>query len=490
MASNEQETHKNSNIVLFPFMAQGHIIPFLALALHIEQRLQNNQNHSITLINTPLNIKKLRSSLPPTSSIRLLEIPFQSSDHGLPPCTENTDVLPYPLIIRLLQASTTLRPAFKARLRDLAVGNNRLCIIADIFFGWTATVANEIGAFHAVFSGAGGFGLACYYSIWTALPHRNSDEFFQLDDFEEASRIHKTQLPLSILEADGSDPWSLFQSKNLPAWGDSDGILFNTVEEFDSIGLSYFRKKLGIPAWAIGPVLHNRGISSNSCKAWLDTKPEKSVLYVSFGSNNTINPLQMMELGKALESSKRDFIWVVRPPMGFDINSEFQAEEWLPEGFEKKTAGRGLLIRKWAPQVEILCHKSTGGFLSHCGWNSVLESLSCGVPMIGWAMAGEQFFNVKMLEEELGVCVELARGKSCEVRWEVIEEKIEVVMNGEKEKGIEMRRKAMEVKEMMRNAMDDGGGRRKGSSLIALDEFLTAATTTKSMKVTAMDGSG
>ncbi|CAI0449974.1 unnamed protein product [Linum tenue] len=476
---------------MFPFMAQGHIIPFLALAHHIER----TQNHSrITFVNTKLNIQKLRSSLPPDSTIHLLEIPFESSDHGLPPATENTDVLPYPLIVRLLDASTSLRPAFKTLVHDLIAGGDRpLCIISDIFFGWTATVAKELGVFHAVFSGAGGYGLACYYSIWTSLPPRQSEEF-ALEDFE-GIRIQKTQLPLSILEADGSDSWSLFQNKNLPAWVDSSGILFNTVEEFDWIGLSYFKKKLGIPAWAIGPVLlssesrdragksSESGVSSNSCKAWLDGKPERSVLYVSFGSHNTISPAQMMELGKALESSGRNFIWAVRPPIGFDINSDFRSEEWLPEGFEEKTSGRGLLVEKWAPQVEILSHRATGGFLTHCGWNSVLESLSFGVPMIGWAMAGEQFFNVKFLEEELGVCVEAARGKTCEVSSETIRSKIEMVMDGEGEKGIEIRRKASEVKEMMRKAMCDSDAGGKGSSLKSLDEFFMAAK--KSMTATA-----
>ncbi|GMY16372.1 UDP-glycosyltransferase 92A1-like [Fagus crenata] len=96
------------HIVMFPFMAQGHIIPYLALALQIEQR----KNYSITFVNTPLNIKNLKSSLPPNSSIHLLEIPFSSSNHGLPPDTENTNILPYHLIINLIEASTSLKPSF------------------------------------------------------------------------------------------------------------------------------------------------------------------------------------------------------------------------------------------------------------------------------------------------------------------------------------------------------------------------------------------
>ncbi|KAJ6307307.1 hypothetical protein OIU76_017157 [Salix suchowensis] len=399
------------NIVMFPFMAQGHIIPFLALALHIEK----TKSFTITFVNTPLNIKKLKSSIPPGSSIKLLEIPFNSSDHGLPPNSENTDILPYPLIISLLHASTSLKPAFKTLIEDIIEeqeGKPPLCIIADIFFGWTATVAKDLGVFHAIFSGAGGFGLACYYSVWSALPHRevDSDEF-ELKDFKEASRFHVSQLPLSILAADGSDSWSVFQRMNLPAWVDSNGILFNTVEEFDQLGLMYFRKRLGRPAWAIGPVLlsvdhraragKQSGISADFLKNWLDTKPVSSVLYVSFGSNNTISTSQMMQLALALEGSGKNFIWVVRPPIG------------------------------------------------------------------------EQFFNVKFLEEELGVCVEIARGKTCEVRHEDMKAKFELVMN-ETEKGKEMRRKASEVKEMIRNAIRDEDGFR-GSSVKELDDFFQAA---------------
>ncbi|GMY16370.1 UDP-glycosyltransferase 92A1-like [Fagus crenata] len=479
------ERNRKENIVLFPFMAQGHIIPFLALALHIEQK----KKYTITLVNTPLNIKKLRSSLPPNSSIRLLEIPFSSSDYGLPPNTENTDALPYHLVIHLIQASTSLKTSFKKLIENLIEqGDSPLCIIADIFFGWTASVAKDLNLFHAIFSGASGYGLACYYSIWMNLPHRNdvdSDEFY-LPDFAEASRIHVTQLATSMREADGTDAWSIFhRKKNLLEWVNSDGILFNTVEEFDFVGLSYFKRKLGKPAWPIGPVLLSHksqarvgkegGTSSELCIEWLNTKPLNSVLYVSFGSMNTISASQMMQLAMGLETSGKNFIWVVRPPIGFDINSEFKANKWLPQGFEERIKGsrKGLLVHNWAPQVEILSHKSVSTFLSHCGWNSVLESLSHGVPIIGWAMAAEQFFNVKLLEEEMGVCVEVARGKSCEVRHEDIVQKIELVMN-ETQKGKEMRRKACHVMEMIKNAMKDEVGL-KGSSVKALDDFFSAA---------------
>lgn len=318
------------------------------------------------------------------------------------------------------------------------------------------------------------------------LPHRKVDSAeFSLADFEEASTIHISQLPKNLLEADGTDLWSNLIQGSLSAWADSDGLLFNTVEGFDQLGLLYFRRKLDRPVWPIGPVLlssesrssfgKETSVTPELCQEWLNSKPPKSVLYVSFGSMNTISVSQMMQLAMALEASRKNFVWVVRPPIGYDINSEFKANEWLPEGFEDRmrSSSRGLLIHRWASQVDILSHGAVSAFLSHCGWNSTLEALSQGVPLLGWAMAAEQFFNVKVLEEKVGVCVEVARGKSCEVRHEDLVEKIKLVMN-DTEKGNEMRRKASEVSEMINNAMKNENAV-KGASIRAMDDFFNAA---------------
>lgn len=470
---------------MFPFMAQGHIIPFLALALEIQKK----RGCTITFVNTPLNIKKLRSSLPPNTSIRLVEIPFNSSDHGLPPNTENTNALPYPLIFRFIEASLSLKLPFRKLISELIAEQNGhlpLCLVVDMFFGWCVEIAHEFGVSHAIFVGGGGFGMACYYSLWTNMPHLGADsDEFTLPDFPEASKIHVTQLPENLRLADGNDPFAVFLKKVFPEWLNSDGLLVNTVGELDKIGLMYFRRKIGGAVWPVGPVLLSMenhagagkvpGITPDPCNKWLDSKPLNSVLYICFGSQNTISESQMMQLATALEFSGKYFIWVVRPPIGFDINSEFKAEEWLPQGFEQRIQDRkrGLLVHKWAPQVEILSHKSISAFLSHCGWNSVLEALSHGVPIIGWPMAADQFSNVVLLEKEVGVCVEVARGPRCEVKHEDIVKKIELVMN-DTEKGKEMRRKAHEVRDIIKDAIRDEEGF-KGSSVKAMDEFFSAA---------------
>ncbi|KAI5433542.1 hypothetical protein KIW84_020724, partial [Lathyrus oleraceus] len=162
-------------------------------------------------------------------------------------------------------------------------------------------------------------------------------------------------------------------------------------------------------------------------------------------------------LAEGLEESGIFFIWVIRPPFGFDINAEFKAE-WLPEGFEErmKLSKRGLLVHKWGPQLEILSHKSTGAFLSHCGWNSVLESLSQGVPIISWPLAAEQAYNAKMLVEEMCVCVELTRTVESVISKDDVKKVIKIVMDQEG-KGKEMKEKANQIAVYMREATIERG---------------------------------
>lgn len=483
---------------MFPLMAQGHIIPFLALANLIQRRT----NSTITFIGTPLNIQRLKTTLPPNSQIRLTPIPFNSSDHGLPPGAENTDSLPIPLIISLYEASQSLQPSFEKILIHIIEEESHppICIIADIFLGWTVEIAKKLGIFHAVFTTMGGYGTAAVIPLWLHLPHSltDSDEF-HLPGFPDSFRLHRSQMSSYMRAANGKDQWSVFFGRQISLSLGSDGMLCNTVEEVEKMGLELLRKNTKLPVWSVGPLLppslfspsspsgeitsqrvgKESGISSEVCMSWLNLHRPSSVLYISFGSQNTISAAQMMQLANGLEKCGRDFMWVVRPPIGHDINGEFRAE-WLPDGFEERVLARkqGILVRKWAPQVEILAHESTGAFLSHCGWNSVLESLSHGVPIIGWPLASEQFYNSKMMVEELGVCVEIARGNGGggggEMECGRVEKVIEMVM-GETEKGKEMKRKAKEMKEMIRAAVREEDGSEKGSSIRALDDFIQTA---------------
>ncbi|KAI3917299.1 hypothetical protein MKW92_040880 [Papaver armeniacum] len=469
MNTQQQDDH----IIMFPFMAQGHIIPFLALAKLISQRKPNTK---ITLVSTPLNIKYLHSTLTSETStayknISLAELPFSCTDHGLPPNSDNTDSLPSHLIVSLFHASETLKPSFNNLITEIIRTEKRVpgCIISDIFLGWVNETAKRVGTLHFSFT-------TCE---------------FHLPKFPDTCRLHISQLTLNLRETDKETPFTIFLQQQISLSLRSDGMLCNSVEEIEILGLETLRSYMDPkPVWTIGPLLppfllgngsavsnlrtvrKNFGISPESC----NHKKPSSVVYISFGSQNTIRPSKMRELALGLEKSGKCFIWVLRPPSEFDIESEFKWE-WLPEGFVErmKKSQKGLLVKKWAPQLEILCHKSTGAFLSHCGWNSVLESLSQGVPIIGWPLEVEQCYNSKMMEEEMGVCAELARVDG-EVFSEDVKKIIEDVMDGNK--GDEMRKKAMVIAEKIRGAMreDIGDDHSKGSSVRSVDDFLATVT--------------
>uniref|UniRef100_A0A5B7CC57 Glycosyltransferase n=1 Tax=Davidia involucrata TaxID=16924 RepID=A0A5B7CC57_DAVIN len=479
------------HIVMLPFMAQGHIIPFLALARQIQQ----TTGFTITIANTPLNIQHLQSTIAKQSQINLVALPFNSADHGLPPGIENTETLSLHQIITLFRASSTLEAPCRRLISDIAAKEGRppLCIISDVFFGWATNVAISTGTVNVSFSTGGAYGSAAYVSLWQNLPHRFTDgDEFCLPGFPDSCRFHISQLHQFLRAADGTDAWSRFFQPQISLSLRSCGWLCNAVEEIEPLGLEILRKYIKLPVWAIGPLLppsmlnpsssssnvsgqragREPGLSPEKCVEWLDLYPQDSVLFISFGSQNTISPSQMMELAKGVEDSGVAFIWVIRPPVGFDLKGEFRAE-WLPEGFEERMVERkrGLLVHNWAPQVEILSHRSTGAFLSHCGWNSIMESLSQGVPMIGWPLAAEQGYNSKMLVEEMGVCIELTRGVQTSIVKEEVKRVIEFVMD-RKGKGGEMKRKSVEIGELIRAAVREEGGH-KGSSLQAMDDFVS-----------------
>ncbi|XVF37742.1 hypothetical protein REPUB_Repub20aG0036000 [Reevesia pubescens] len=494
MNPDDQQIH----IVMLPMMGHGHLIPFLALA----KQIHNRTGFNITIANTPLNIQYLQSTLHPQNSnsegIYLAELPFNSADHGLPPNTENTENMPLDQIGKLLTSSVSLKTPFHNFLSDIIEkqGKPPFCIISDFLFGWVVDVANSTGTVNITFATAGAYGSLAYLSFWLNLPHLHTDsKEFGLPGFPERCRFHVSQLQNFMKNADGNDPCSRFMQSQFSGCLQSFGWFCNTVEEIEPLGLELLRKYTKFPVWSIGPLLPKQllnksqsssssstyrqhsgkepGISPEKCLQWLGLHSPDSVLYISFGSQNTISPSQMMELAIGLEESGNPFIWVIRPPLGFDLKAEFRSE-WLPEGFEDRMAKsiQGLLVKNWAPQLEILSHKSTGAFLSHCGWNSTLESLSQGVKIIGWPIAAEQPYNSKMLVEEMGVSVELTRGTQSTISGEEVKKVIQLVMDKEG-KGGDMKKKAEEIAEYIRAAVREEG-QEKGSSIKALDDFVSA----------------
>ncbi|GFS43022.1 UDP-glucosyl transferase 72E1 [Actinidia rufa] len=158
----------------------------------------------------------------------------------------------------------------------------------------------------------------------------------------------------------------------------------------------------------VGPLVQDTNIGEHKdtqIMQWLGTKDKFSTVFVSFGSESFLSKEEMEEMAHGLELSKVNFIWVVRFP---NVGEKIELEEALPKGFLDRLGNRGLVVEDWAPQAQILAHSSTGGFVSHCGWNSILESLKFGVPVIAMPMKYDQPMNARLVED-VGVAAEVKR---------------------------------------------------------------------------------
>jgi hypothetical protein len=187
------------------------------------------------------------------------------------------------------------------------------------------------------------------------------------------------------------------------------GALANTFEWLEPKAVKATKDgspRPGVPLprlFYIGPLVdeeRGREVKQNECLTWLDSQPAESVVFLCFGSASSVPAEQLREIAVGLERSGHAFLWIVRAPVApgadststrrFDGRGQAALEALLPVGFLDRTRGRGLVVSTWAPQVQALRHRATGALVTHCGWNSTLEALTAGVPLVCWPMYAEQ----------------------------------------------------------------------------------------------------
>ncbi|CAL4954967.1 unnamed protein product [Urochloa decumbens] len=222
------------------------------------------------------------------------------------------------------------------------------------------------------------------------------------------------------------------------------------------------------PVVCIGPLIKSKevlGEGGEECLAWLDAQPEASVVFLCFGSIGRFSAEQIREVAAGLEASGQRFLWVVRaPPGGGDAARKLVGKPpepdlgaLLPEGFLARTEGRGLVVKSWAPQRDVLAHAAVGAFVTHCGWNSVLEAVMAGVPMVAWPLYAEQRLNRVFLEEEmrLAVAVEGYDGERELVAAEEVAAKVRWLM--ESDGGRALRERTLAAMRQAHDALREGG---------------------------------
>ncbi|XWS57357.1 hypothetical protein CRYUN_Cryun09bG0167600 [Craigia yunnanensis] len=462
------------HFVLFPFMAQGHMIPMIDIA-----RLLAQQGMIITIVTTPRNAARFKTILDRAIesglSIRLVELLFPCLESGLPEGCENFDMLPsLSLALKFFQAANKLQEPVQKLLEEIRPRPRPSCIISDTLLTYTLNIATLFQIPRVVFLGVSCFCLLCLYNLHLSkILERITSEshYFSLPNMPDKVEFTKLQLPVVLNDGNLKE----FCEQTLETDLASYGVVINTFEELEPEYVREYRKARGYKVWCIGPVsLCNKdsldkaqrgnkaSVDEYQCQRWLDSQEPGSVIYACLGSLSNVIPSQSIELGLGLEASNRPFVWVMR---GGDASSE--VEKWiLEDGFEERTKGRGLLIRGWAPQVVILSHRAIGGFLTHCGWNSTIEAITAGVPLITWPLFGDQFCNEKLVVQllqigvRIGVEEPMMWGEEAKVgvlvKKEDVKKAVERLMDVGEE-GEERRKRAKKLGEMAEKALEVRG---------------------------------
>nr|AYA22041.1 UFGT9 [Fagopyrum tataricum] len=390
----------------------------------------------------------------PNLSINLSLLP-SPSDPDLPTGSESLDSLPsLELRTRFLVACNSLLQPTRSILKNINLKPSFL--ISS--FHWTSDLASEFGIPRFNFGTVSCFTLFVTHQmqahnlIGNGKP--DSDPFV-IPGLPHRIEFTNAQLPLMLRKSVGNAGKNA-RNQSVRSLDSCDGILMNTFEDLE---FDYCKLYQGIKenVFCIGPLSSISPVDENhACLKWLDSvKEPNSVIYICFGSMARVSSRQLNEIGLGLKRSNQKFIWVVR---------EGDFEDGELDFVEDGLNGRGLVVRKWAPQVAILSHVAVGGFVTHCGWNSVMEGVCAGVPMVTWPLFAEQFYNEKLVVDVLQVGVRVGVEVSTEgvdgdeafVRKEEVERAVNELMGGG-EKGEERRRRAKELGEAARKAVEVGG---------------------------------
>ncbi|KHN28426.1 UDP-glycosyltransferase 89A2 [Glycine soja] len=398
------------HILAFPYPAQGHILPLLDLIHHLALR-----GLTVTIIITPKNVpilNPLLSSHPNT--VQTLVLPFPPHPN-IPAGAENVREVGnrgnYPFINALSKLQPEIIHWFATH------SNPPVALVSDFFLGWTQQLASQLSIPRITFYCSGASLIAILQRCWKNLHFYNSQGDNNIINFPEipgTPSFKREHLPTLFLRYKESEPESEFVRESMLLNDASWGCVFNTFRALEGSYLDHIKEELGHKSvFSVGPLGLGRAESDpnrgSEVLRWLDeVEEEASVLYVCFGSQKLMRKEQMEALAVGLEKSETRFVWVVKT-----ASTKEEMDEGfglVPEGIADRVSGRGLVVTGWAPQVAILSHRAVGGFVSHCGWNSVLEAMTSGVVIVGWPMEADQFVNAKMLVEDRGLGVRVCEG--------------------------------------------------------------------------------
>ncbi|PRQ43589.1 putative hexosyltransferase [Rosa chinensis] len=458
-----ENNHSKPHAVLFPYPLQGHVIPAVHLAIKLA-----SSGFTVTFVNTRAVHHQIIKSQSPDNAIEddvnifngvcksSLDIRYATISDGFP--------IGFDRSLNHDQFWEGVLHVFPAHVDELVAKLVRsdppvTCLIADTFFVWPTMMATKYNLVNVSFWTEPVLVLTLYYHIYLLRENchfasRDNHRKDTIDYIPGVKAIEPKDL-MSYLQA--TEVTSVEHRIIFKAFEEvkrADFILCNTVQELESDTISALQEKQ--PTYAIGPIFPNGFTKStvatslwseSNCIEWLNTKLHDSILYVSFGSYAHASKKDIEEIANGLSLSRVGFIWALRP----DIVSSNETQI-LPIGFEDEIKNRGLIV-PWCSQIEVISHPAIGGFLTHCGWNSILESIWCGLPLLCYPLLTDQFTNRKLVVDDWKVGINLCDRKP--ITKEEVKEKVNRLMSGKSSE--ELRRNAKEVKNTLESALDEDG---------------------------------
>jgi hypothetical protein len=452
--------------VCVPFPAQGHINPMLKLA-----KLLHHRGFFVTFVNSEFNHNRLIKSQNSLNALPTFR--FETIPDGLPPSdAEATQDVP--------SLCNSTKKTCLGPLKELVLKLNEsndvprvTCIVSDCIMSFTLELARQLRIPNVLFwtaSAAGFMGYLNYRPMIRKGIIPLKDESYLTNGYLDTvidwipgmEGIKLKDLPTFLRTTDlDNDIMVKFALGEVENARNASALIFNTFDELENDVLTALKPTYP-PIFTIGPLQTlleyevSHDTSLNSIKSnlwieepnilnWLDSKQPNTVVYVNFGSVTVMSPQQLIEFAWGLVNTKLSFLWIIRPDLVIGESAI------LPPEIITETENRGLLAR-WCDQEKVLSHESVGGFLTHSGWNSTLDSVCGGVPMICWPFFAEQQTNCWFCCNKWGNGMEIDN----EVKRDEIEKLVKELMMGDK--GMDLKMKAKEWKKIAEEAGRDPYG--------------------------------
>ncbi|KAF1888444.1 hypothetical protein Lal_00011215 [Lupinus albus] len=396
---------KKTCIAMVPSPGLSHLIPLVEFAKKLVE-----QHHNIyvtflipTLGSTSSSMIQILNNLPPNINFTILP---QINTHQLP---QNVH-----FVTKMSLTVKLSLPFLHEALKSLTCTTNLAALVFGMFSVDALEVAKQFNLLSYVFYATG----AIFLSFSFSLPKIDDSVFTELTN---TVNIPGCVVPYKVKDLPDPIPYER-SSKSIVGRTKIlslvDGVIVNSFTDLEGDAIRALQEKRlngknALCVYPVGPIIQSKSTNNENqfeCIEWLNTQPQKSVLYVSFGSGGTLSQDQINELAFGLELSNQKFLWVMRAPSNSSSSAYLTRQkenplDYLPIGFLERTKAQGLVIPSWAPQIQVLSHGSIAAFLSHCGWNSTLESVVHGVPIIAWPLFAEQRMNAVTLTQVLKVAI-------------------------------------------------------------------------------------